>query len=115
MKKNIYLSCLASKLMQSTKDNLVDADIQFMTTCTNDKLVIKVKPANPILQKYSVFIHALPEVETFKESRFIPSLNNVRFGWYFETTGDGMFLNASFLFKNFNFFILFIEFCFQET
>lgn len=26
-----------------------------------------------------------------KETRFCPSLNNIRYGWYFETAGDGIY------------------------
>lgn len=81
---------MASKLKECVDNGLLDPDIQYALVNSIDKPSLRVKPAEKKLNKYSVFIHLVVENGTFKETRFLPNMNNVRYGWFFDTTGAGM-------------------------
>ncbi|XP_065200916.1 nucleolar protein 6 [Planococcus citri] len=84
-KKNYYLCCLASKLHESAEKLSVDPNIQFTMRNCRDKPLILINPATKKLKKFNILIHCFPEMGTFKETRFSPAYNNVRYGWYFNS------------------------------
>lgn len=80
---------------QASNNSLVDPEIQFALKNCEDKPLLLVKPLETRLNKYNIYIHVIPEAGTFKELRFSPSHNNVRYRWYYETDNvDGKGLSA---------------------
>lgn len=97
-KRNYYLCCIASKLQDSVEELLINPDIQFSVRHCTDKPSLLIIPTDEKLKKYNIFIHVLPEASTFKETRFSPALNNVRFSWFFNNDAkDGEYLKLFYL------------------
>lgn len=98
-KRSIYLSCLASKLLEAVKEDLIDADVNYILKNNIDKPILQLKHKDEKLSKYSIFVHVIPEKDIFPASRFVPTSNNVRYGWYFDMTGDGEYCATIWGFK----------------
>lgn len=105
-KRSYYLCCLASKLQESYEELSIDPDIQFAVRNNTDKPLLLVKSSDEKLKKYQVFIHAIPESGIFKEARFSPSHNNVRYSWYFNTKAENGKENITCLILNIHMIVL---------
>lgn len=88
-KRSLYLGCLASKLLEAVDDGLISADMNYVSTNNPDKPTLRLKHSDEKLSKYSIIVDVIAEKDVFPASRFTPTLNNVRYGWYFDTSGDG--------------------------
>lgn len=82
---------MTSQLLKAADELSIDSNIEFCIKNNVDKPLLRLKSTLEKLYKYSIIIHLIPEVGTFKEPRFNPTLNNVRHGWFFETVTDSMF------------------------
>lgn len=84
----MYLALLAKHLQGS---DLVKNNIEY---CAKDGHPIKscllVHPEGA-LSSVSVYIYAVPNVETFKLSRFLPDKCNVRKSWWTGSKKEGIF------------------------
>lgn len=80
------MCCLASEIYDSAEKLAVNCNIQFTIRNCIDKPSILINPSDERLKKFNILIHCLPEPGTFKETRFSVTHNNVRYGWYFNST-----------------------------
>lgn len=85
------MSCLASQLLEEADNLSVNSNLEFCIKSNVDKPLLRLKSTQEKLHKYSIIVHVIPEVESFKELRFNPTLNNVRHGWFFDTVTDCKF------------------------
>ena len=95
-KRNYYLCCLASELYESAAKLSIDSNIQFIVRHSKDKPSILIHSSVQKLKIFNILVHCLPEDGTFKENRFSPIHNNIRYGWYFNsTTSNGNYSEST--------------------